>query len=249
MYIAENDFMIRNNIENHNALFSVFNYLFSDDYLFSRPYIASKDSNIITNDAFIREYISNFDTLFISELKEYLENMRIRVTTYSSLLEDISDEFLRVDADLLMRRELLNLSEEIIVNIEDITLALIKETGYISAKKMSDFFFYPNIGTKWTPFLLVSIIKSSCNRLKIIENVSDYRYLNSIIVDSSLGIDNYDVLIYHVLKTESEYVSFKTKKEAEEFLKEKELITSDIPESLFQQGLITVSESGGLQIR
>lgn len=52
-----------------------------------------------------REYISNFDILYISELKEYLENMRIRVTTYSSLLEDISDEFLRDDADLLMRRE------------------------------------------------------------------------------------------------------------------------------------------------
>ena len=69
LYNTENKIFLDNHIENHIALFSILEYLFKEEYKFSRPYIASKNSTIITSDSIIQEFLSSFDKLTISELK------------------------------------------------------------------------------------------------------------------------------------------------------------------------------------
>ncbi|MDH7578820.1 MAG: sigma factor-like helix-turn-helix DNA-binding protein [Bacillota bacterium] len=248
IYVLENDFLLSNNIEGHVALCSVFNFLFPDDYEFSRPYIAPKGSTATTFDAVLREYLSSFDEVYISDLKEYIESMKKGNFSVSVLLDDISDEFIRVDSDLLIRKDRLDLSEDIIECIEETTLALIGDTGYLSVKKIIDYMFYPDIGVKWTPFLLVSVVKYFCKRLKIINTAADYRYLNEVIVDGSLNIDDYDELLRYALKQEAKYTSFRNMQETKRFLLDQELIANNIPQSLFDKGYILEEEYGGIVI-
>ena len=43
------EFMARNDIQNHNKLFDVLQYMFRDDFNFSRPYISMEDIKKISN--------------------------------------------------------------------------------------------------------------------------------------------------------------------------------------------------------
>jgi hypothetical protein len=249
IYVLENEFLMVNNIEGYIALFSVFNFLFPNDYEFNRPFVAKKGSTATTFNIVIREYLSSFDKVYISDLKDYIESMRAGNFSVSLLLDDISDEFIRVDSDLLFRKDKLNLSKDMIESIEEITLALIGSTGYLSVKKPLDFMFYSDVGAKWTPFLLVSIVKYFCKRLKIINTATDYRYLNEVIVDSSLNVDDYDELLRYALKQEAKYASFKDIEEIRRFLLDQDLIANNIPQSIFDKGYIIVEEEyGGIKI-
>jgi hypothetical protein len=251
IYTLENDFLIVNNIEGHIALYSVFNFLFPEDYEFSRPYISSKGSKATTFSTVIREYLSNFDKISISDFKDYIKSMSTgNISVSSKLLDDISDEFIRVDSDLLFKKDRLNLSKDIIESIEEITLALIGSKGYLVVKKMKvlNYMFYPDIGVKWTPFLLVSVVKYFCKRVKIINITNDYRYLNEIIIDSSLNINDYDELLHYILKQEARYTLFKNVDEIKKFLLDQGLIVKNIPSSLFDKGYITKEEYGGIKI-
>jgi hypothetical protein len=249
IYTLENDFLIVNNIEGYIALYSVFNFLFPDDYEFNRPYISLKGSKATTFNTVIREYLSSFDDISISDFKDYIKSMSTgNISVSSKLLDDISDEFIRVDSDLLFKKDRLNLSKDIIESIEKTTLALIGSTGYLVVKKMLDYMFYPDIGVKWTPFLLVSMVKYFCKRVKIINIATSYRYLNEIIVDSSLNINDYDELLHYVLKQEVKYTSFKNMDEIKRFLLDQGLIVKNIPSSLFDKGYIKEEEYGGIKI-
>lgn len=248
LFVLENEFVINNNIANHIALFSLFQYLFGDEYEFSRPYIAPKDSTTLSEDALIREYVSSFDQITISDLKTYLDDMHIRIMNYSVLLNDLSKEFLRVDDDLLIRKDKLELSEETIDRIEEVLLALMGQTRYISSRVLFDFSFFPNVGVKWTPFLLVSIIKSSGKRVKTIDMNMDYRYLSTIFVDNSLDILDYDSLLYYAIKEEAITFPFRSKTEIERFLKERGLISKSIPDSLLEKGYLVSDGVEGIRI-
>lgn len=248
LFNQETEFMLENNINGHNSLFSVLQYLFGDEYEFSRPYIAPKNSTTLTEDRLIKEYIENFDELTISDLKEYLEDMHIRIMNYTALLDDISKDFLRIDEELLVRRNRLDLTDDIMERIEDTTIAIIGQTGYISSRLLNDFCFYPNIGVRWTPFLLISILKTMGRKVKVIDIAVDYRYLNSIFVNADLDITDIDSLLHYAIKKGAEMNAFDDLSEIEKYLKEQGLISNSIPDSLFEKGYLTNDEFTGMKI-
>jgi len=248
IYPLENEFLLSNKIYNHIALYSLFRYLFPDDFEFSHPYVSPKGSKVTTFNTLIKEYLSCFDEIYISDLKDYVQTVRGGSFNLSLFLDDISDEFIRVDKNLLVRRNKLDLSERVIENIEETTLALLGDSGFIAVKKMNDYIFYPDIGIKWTPFLLVSIIKYYSKKLKIISSAADYRRINEIIVDSSLNIGDYDGLLRYALRKEIAYGSFKSMEEVREFLRSEGLISNNIPQSLFEKGWLIEDVCGGITI-
>ncbi len=236
IYTYETEFLSTNNVYDPTALFSVFNYLFPEDYEFNRPYIAPRGSMATTFNTVLREYLSGFDELSITDFKEYVESIRRGAISIGALLDEISDEFIRIDSDVLLRTDRLNLPEDTIKNIEEITLVLVGSQGYLAVKKDSDFMFYPDIDIKWNQFLLVSIVKYYCKRLKIINTATDYRYLNEVIVDVSSEVNDYEELLYHALKQETKYNLFKNIEEMRKFLLNQDLIVNSIPQSFFDKG-------------
>ena len=248
LYNAENKLFLDNHIENHIALFSLLEYLFKEEYEFSRPYIASKNSTAITSESIIQEFVSSFDELSITELKNFIDSNHIKITNFSALIDRLGDKFIRADLDFLIARDKLNLSDNMVNRIEETLLAIMGIKGYISVRLLDDFLFFPSIEVKWTPFLLVSVVKYFCKRVKPINIATDYRYLNEIIVDSSLNINGYDELLHYVLKQEVKYTSFRNVDEIKRFLLDQGLIVKNIPSSIFDKGYITEEEYGGIKI-
>lgn len=248
LYNTENKFFLDNHIENHIALFSILEYLFKEEYEFSRPYIASKNSTTITSNSIIREFVSSFDELSITELKNFIDNNRIKITNFSTLIHRLGDKFIRTDRDFLIARDKLNLSDNMVNRIEETLLAIMGTKGYISVRLLDDFLFFPSMGIRWTPYLLVSIIKLLGKKINVFAVSTDYRYLKDVFVDIRLGISDYEELLNYAIKTEHNNKEFKNVNEIKDFLKKQGLIFNNIPKSLFKKGYLVKNEYVGVKV-
>lgn len=248
LYNTENKFFLDNHIENHIALFSMLEYLFKEKYEFSRPYIASKSSTAITSDSIIQEFVSSFDELTIAELKNFIDNSHIEITNFSALIHRLGDKFLRAGRDFLIARDKLNLSANMVNRIEETLLAIMGIKGYISVRLLSDFLFFPSIGIRWTPYLLVSIIKVLGEKINVFAISTDYRYLKDVFVDIRLGISDYEELLHYAIKAEHNNKEFKNMNEIKDFLKKQGLIFNNIPKSLFEKGYLVKNEYVGVRV-
>ncbi len=248
IYSQEKKLIFDNHIENHIALFSLLEYLFKEKYKFSKPYITSKNSTIITSDSIIREFLSGFDKLTISELKYFIDDNHIKIMNFSNLIDHLSNQFIRVDRNLLIRKDKLNLSSDIINKIEETLLAIMGTRGYISARLFDDFLFFPSLVVKWTPYLLVSIIRTLGKKIKVLNINTDYRYLKDIFVSARIEINDYEELLHYAIKTEHNNKEFKNVNEIKDFIKNQNLIFNKIPKSLFKKGYLVEDEYGEVKV-
>jgi hypothetical protein len=162
---------------------------------------------------------------------------------FSELLENISDDFIRVDNDLLVRISELNLSDKIYTAIEESLRSAIGEKGYMPAKTFDAFFFFPDIGRSWNPFLLVSLVKRYGKSVNVMKDIIDYRYLTEILVCSNLGVQDYDDLLRYAIGYENKANPFTTIAQIDEFLKDQYLISSGIPKRLLDEGMVYESQN------
>jgi len=239
----------KNKIHNHIALFSMCQYLYPDDYSFSRPYISNGNTGM-TTDTVIEEYVANFDELSIIDLKLFFDDKHMKIMNFSAMLDKNCRDFLRCDDDMLIRSSKLNINESIINDVQNSIISTLGDKGYIAACNYNDFFFFPYIGVKWTGYMLVSFVKSYCDKLTISQYSIDHRYLTEIIVKCDIGISNHNELIRYAIKFEDIKARFDSIVEVEEFLKKEGLIanTASIPPVLFQNGTIEIVENGRLKI-
>jgi len=249
IYDKEPSLLNDNKIYNHTALFSVYRYLFPDEYSFSRPYINSGDTGM-TIDAVIEEYVANFDELSIADLKLFFVKKHIKVMNFYAMLEKNCADFLRVDEDMLIRASSLAVTENVVDDVQNSIISTLGDRGYMQAKDYDDFFFFPYAGVKWTSHLLVAIIKKYCDKLSVSRYTVDHRYLTDIIYKNSLGIKNHEELISYAIRLENSKAKFENTADIESLLKTEGLIatTGSIPQTLYERGTVEITEFGELKI-
>lgn len=249
IYDREQSLLNDNKIYNHIALFSVYRYLFPDEYSFSRPYISSGDTGMTAN-AVIEEYIANFDELSIADLKLFVEEKHIKVFSFSAMLDKNCADFLRIDDDMLIRTSSLSITENVVDDVQNSIISTLGDRGYMQAKDYDDFFFFPYAGVKWTSHLLVDIIRKYCDKLSVSRYSIDHRYLTDIIFKNSLGIKNHDELISYAIRLENSKAKFENTTDIESLLKTEGLIaaTGSIPQTLYKKGIVQITEYGELKI-
>jgi len=250
LYVAHPDFLNRNNIFNHLKLSGILRYMFWDDYQFSLPFIAKADSREeMSTISIIRDYLNSCDEFSIRDLSEYCKDNHLRFLSYASLLRKLSNEYLRTDSDLCVSIERLILNEDNIGAIEKNVADLARQKGYISLKNVKDFMFFPDVGIKWTGFLLESIVNIFLDSFHIIEILTSNSYiLSGIIVNSEFNINNHEEFIRYTVKSEHNSMPFRNIDEIEAWLKDEGLINNVLPKALRDQGLITIDEYGKVVI-
>jgi len=238
LYINQECFFQKNRIDNHMAFFSVLEYIFSDAYNFSRPIISMPDTGRLNANQIVKDYISTFEQITISEVKEFLDETKIGITSIPAFFDSFCDEYIRADEDLLVKIENLNLSKAICKEITDTLLAFIKDKGYIAAQKFNGYPYFPNIGVKWSPYLLVSLVRMGYIEVSAMNPSPNWRYIREIFYQNDIGVDNYDQLLYFALKQENLLHAFDCVEDIENYLKDQALIINSIPESLYSSGYL-----------
>jgi hypothetical protein len=208
-YSSHYDFLTRNEIHSSNTLFSVLQYMFFDEFKFSRPYISSLKYGNTSTREMILSLLNGQECVGIAELVDLCED-RVSKQSPSYILQLIRDDFIRVDKDTLMSTANLFLTDEKLDQIKELVTSSLQLKGYLVFNSINNLIFYPDIGIPWTPFLLHSLIENYLSEeFIIIDNTHGTDITYDLVVDRHLGVDNYEDLIRSVIRSEHTRDPFK----------------------------------------
>ena len=244
-------FIKRNSITNYSKLYGILKYMFEGEYEFSRPNIAVKGTDDPCNFTIVKEYLRNQKKINIDELFKFCEDNQIKFVKKSKLIRRLSDEFLRNDVNSLVAIAEIDLSEDKLTAIKLEVLNVLESQKYLALMGMQDFSTFPDIGVKWTPFLLISIVQKYMHYINIVEIPSrNYNIPNSIFVRSDNPYaDDYKEIVRWIIKLQHEKQPFKSLGEVKSWLQEEGVILNGIPIYLTARKLLYMDENGKVVIR
>ena len=224
--------MYRNDFDDRNKLFAALNYMFRTEFNFSRPYIAKLGVTDVTNKSVILQHISDYDTIEIGELIDICEENNIRYVASTYLIQQLAPEYVRIDADTLMRRELTGITEETVDKAVEIITDLLEVNDYIAGTKIDDFLWYPQIDVDWNAFLLENLIIQS-GKVNIVYLMGDpLKHPNIVYVSDKYKNDTFDSMLIKILTDEVRKGSFMSKVEMRDWLLEEGFIEGKLPSFL-----------------
>ena len=238
------DFMYRNDFEDRNKLFAALNYMFREEFSFSRPYIAKNGLNTITNKSVILQHIADYESIEIDELIDICDDNNIHYVAASYLFQLLSPEFVRISNTTMMRRELSGIDEDVINKTVQIVEELVEANGYIVGSKVRDYLWFPETEVEWNEFLLENIIVQS-GKIGIINMTGDpLKHSNAIYVSEDYQKDSLTSFLIKILKDEVLKGTFTSKTDMKDWLKEKGLIERKMPNFLESAKYFYVNETG-----
>ncbi len=226
LYSTYADFLVRNNINSPNTLFGILQFMFSDEFSFSRPYISSLNTIGVSKREIIISLLEGQERVNISYLLSLCEEHHLSFQSPTLMIRALQDDYLRADEDTLVSLINIKLTDEKLNTIKELLSNAIHYKGYLAFKSIDNFIFYPDLGVPWTSFLLRSIIeKYFSTDFNIIDNPSIQDIAFDLIVDSRQEIDSYEDLIRSVIRTEHHRDPFNDQTSVVKWLIDEELLT------------------------
>jgi len=210
LYSTHSDFLFRNNISTPNRLFGILQFMFMDEFSFSRPYIGSLTMEGISKREIILSLLEGQERVNIADLASLCEEHHLPFQSSALLTRALKNDFLRINEDTLVSTTCIQVTNEKLDEIKDLLSNAILLKGYLVFKSIDNYIFYPDLGFTWTPYLLRSILdKYFPNDFKIIDNPTNQDIEYDLIVDPRLEIDNFEDLVRSVIRTEHQRDPFK----------------------------------------
>ena len=226
------DFYYRNEFNDINKLFAALNYMFREEFSFSRPYIGKLGLKDITNRSVILQHIKDYDIIDINELIDICEENKILYPSVSYLCQSLAPDYIRKDSNSLIKYELTGINNEIIDAAVAMVAQKLEFQDYVSGGKVTGFIWLPQIDIDWNVYVLESIILLS-KKINVVYMTGDpLKHPNAIYVSEKYKNDNIDSFLIKVLTDEVRRGSFMSKIEMRDWLKEEGLIETGLPSFL-----------------
>jgi len=210
LYHSHSDFLFRNDISTPNLLFGVLQYMFSDEFSFSRPFISSLNIENISKREVILSLLDGQESIDIADLVTLCEENHVSYQSTTLLISSMDDAFLRVDENTLISITCVPITDEKLDQIKSLLTDAIGAKGYLIIKAIDNYIFYPDLVYPWTPYLLCSIIdKYLADDFRLINNPTNRNISSDFIVDTKVGIDSYEDLVRSAIRTEHQREPFK----------------------------------------
>ena len=155
-------------------LFSIIQYLYKDKYYFSRPIISIEENFTSSAYLLIKEYVKRLDKFNYTDVKNYIYKMNLRgLASYMNFMEDLSDEYVQINQDTMIRKEKIEISKEKLEKIEEILNLLVKDKEFIT-ESFDGYFIFPRLNRPWNKYLLIGIIRSFFKNKYEVENTTKF---------------------------------------------------------------------------
>ena len=238
------DFMYRNDFDDRNKLFAALNYMFRDEFNFSRPYIAKLGVREVTNKSVILQHIVDYDHINIDELISICNDNDIRYVSSMTLIQQLAPEFVRIDSENLIRRESTGITDDVVNKAVEIITDMLKVNDYIVASKIYDFLWFPEIELDWNEFLLENLVFLS-DKINIVYLIGDpLKHSNAVFVSEEYKDDTFDSLLIKLLTKEVKNGSFLSKEDMHAWLKDEGFIEGKMPYFLESEKYFYVNGTG-----
>lgn len=152
--MAGTDILTRNAALNTFSAFSIVEYLFCNDFQFSRPYIARIGVDIDRPNERLHNIISSSKEFSVSKIREFLKENHFQIQSILEFVNSCNDEFLLVDDDRMMRIEDIGITKE---NVQDIEKLIFDEiTTTVPISELTSYGQFPKLSVPWSEWLLYS---------------------------------------------------------------------------------------------
>ena len=240
------DFVERNDINNHTKLYGILFFMFSEKYFFSRPYI-SKERGEWTNKSVILRYFDSANTIGIDEAIALCVDNEIRYFSSGALIKTVSPEYVRIDENTLMRKELTGINDDIVLEVVTQVMERLETIGYCASSTFTDFLFFPSINLTWNAYLLESVVSLATTAVNVIVIPStNYLTLSHIFVDEKYADDDYQSFILRLVDEAYDRGFFTTKMEMKEWLHDNGLISGNSLPYFLEDEQYYFSDKNGL---
>lgn len=170
-------------VEGYYDLFSLIQSLFNEEYYMRRPFISVSENQSLDSEEIIINYVSQLDSFDSKVVKDYVTSTNMRgLYSYLNFIDTLSDEYVQVDADKLIKKEALQISQDMIKETGKSVSLILDYSPNIDTRIFSGFGMLPNIGTKWNKYLLVGIIRSYFSEDYVIENTTNMWHTTDFII-------------------------------------------------------------------
>ena len=105
-------------------------------------------------------YLEDYDIVKVDSIAKYIQKMNIRYLTTDEIFETTSEQFLQIDSETIVRKEIAAINKFELDAISKSIKLHIYNYGSCYISKISSYVNYPNIKYKWNKYLLLGIVRS-----------------------------------------------------------------------------------------
>lgn len=243
------DFMLRNEVDSANKLFSILAYMFGDELSFSRPYVARESANVASVRKILLQLLDDYDMLSVDEVLDICNVNNITYNSVTSHIQWLAPEWLKTDAETIVKRDYTGVTDEVVEQVTSTILEMMESSGYVIASSVEDFIWFPEIDIDWSAHLVECIMKATKKECCIPYPFNRRGKPSTIYVDYRYKDCNYESFVVSVLTDELRRGIFSTKEDMRDWLVEKDLIDAGLPKFLREEKYFYCDERGVLRVR
>ena len=184
----------RNYIYYAFGCYSLLYYLFGEDYVFSRPFIAKNNFSIDRPIELIREMVCEAEVLAIADLQEFAREQHYAIYSMIDFINSFNDTHLLISKTEIATFGYIGIDENIAKEIETLILTELSET--VSISQLHCISKLPRINVPWNSWLIYSILKKWSEKIEVSLSYPQFRSASPLVslrgkVDASISfIDN-----------------------------------------------------------
>ena len=155
------------------SAFSVLEYLFRDQYQFSRPFIALNCVDIGRPNERLQELLYGMDQFSISDITTFAKENHLQIPALIEFINSLNDKYLLVNSDTLYTISEIGINSSIATEIETLVFNEISDT--VPIRELQCISKFPQINVTWDEWLVYSILKKWSGRLEVALSSSQLR--------------------------------------------------------------------------
>lgn len=163
----------RNAITFSYRAFSFLEYLFREQYQFSRPYIALKNIEIGRPNERLQELLYSMDTFPVSSITEFAKENHMQIPALIEFINTLNDKYLLLDIDTLASIDEIGVDGSVASIVESYICDEIADTVLIRDLKCIHNF--PKINVPWNEWLVYSVLYKWSKKLEVSLSSSQLR--------------------------------------------------------------------------
>lgn len=243
------EFMLRNEVDTANKLFSILAYMFGDELSFSRPYVARESANVASVRKILLQLLDDYDTLSVDEVLDICNDNNITYNSVTSHIQWLAPEWLKTDAETIVKRDYTGVTDEVVEQVTSTISEMMEASGYVIASSIEDFIWFPEIDIDWSAHLVECIMKATKKECCIPYPFNRHGKPSTIYVGNKYKDCNYESFVVSVLTDKLRRGIFSTKEDMRDWLVEKDLIDAGLPKFLREEKYFYCDERGVLRVR
>lgn len=172
--IERPEIFTRNGVFYPFSAYSLIEYLFRDDYKFTRPFIAQQGVEITGTSDVLREEVYSHESYDLKELSSFANENHLVINSTLDFIDSSNDEYLMISDQKMMRIASIGVDEQIAQQVENIVVGEIEETTPIY--KIIGLRELPKVNVPWTDWLVYSVLKKWSHKIDLAASNKQFRY-------------------------------------------------------------------------